>query len=131
MIPTALVVDDDPVIRAFLRLKLEAKGWNVREANNAAVGRAIFQQKRPHLVVLDLIMSNDDGLDAVHLARHIKDKHPEVALLVITGLESTKEIKNFMHKHGIELFGKSSEDPYCQHQFSRIDVLVAEVRAQH
>ena len=94
MIPTALVIDDDPVIRAFLRLQLEARGWNVREANNAAVGRAIFQQTRSNLVVLDLIMSNDDGLDAVHLARHIKDKHPEVALLVITGLESKKEIKN-------------------------------------
>jgi DNA-binding NarL/FixJ family response regulator len=87
--------------------------------------------KTPKLGSLDLIMSNDDGLDAVHLARHIKDKHPEVALLVITGLESKKEIKNFMHKHGIELFWKSSEDPYCQNLFARIDVLAAEVRAPH
>jgi CheY-like chemotaxis protein len=127
IVPTALVIDDDPVIREFFRLKLEAKGWSVREANNAALGCTIFQQTRPNLVMLDLVMSNDEGLDSMHLARLIKDDSPDVALLVITGLGSKKDIKNFMREHEIELYGKSPKDPYFQKMFARIDVLWAEV----
>jgi two-component system response regulator YesN len=127
MVPTALVIDDDQVIREFFRLRLEARGWNVREANNAADGRTIFQQKRPHLVMLDLVMSNDDGLDSLHFARLIKDDSPDVALLVVTGLGSKKDIKNFMREHDIELYSKSPRDPYFQQMFARIDVLCAEV----
>jgi CheY-like chemotaxis protein len=127
IVPTALVIDDDPVIREFFRLKLEAKGWSVREANNAAIGCTIFQQTRPNLVMLDLVMSNDEGLDSMHLARLIKDDSPDVALLVITGLGSKKDIKNFMREHEIELYGKSPKDPYFQKMFARIDVLWAEV----
>jgi DNA-binding response OmpR family regulator len=127
IVPAALVIDDDPVIREFFRLKLEAKGWSVQEANSAAVGYTMFQHTRPNLVMLDLVMSSDEGLDSMHLARLVKDESPDVTLLVITGLGSKKDIKHFMREHDIELYGKSSKDPYFQMMFARIDVLCAEV----
>ena len=123
MLPTALVVEDNSVVREFIRLKLETSGWKVREAEDAASGLNLFRQTRPHLVTLDLVMPNNDGFDGLHLARLISDEAPEVALLVVSGFGSQPDVKDFMEKHDLELFNKSPDDPTFKNLFSRTDVL--------
>jgi DNA-binding response OmpR family regulator len=127
MLPTALVIEDNSVVREFIRLKLETSGWKVREAGNATAALNLFRQMRPNLVTLDLVMPNNDGFDGLHLARLISDEAPEVALLVVSGFGSKPEVKDFMDQHEVELFDKSPDDPALKNLFSRTDLLFHEL----
>ena len=129
MLPRALVVEDNSEIREFIRETLETSGWKVSEAGNAGDALKQFQQQRPHLVTLDLIMPINDGFDSLQLARLINDEAPEVALLVVSAVASKQDIADFAHKHGFELFDKS--DPYLKNLFARIAVLLHELRSQN
>jgi len=129
MLPRALVVEDNPEIREFIRETLETRGWQVSEAENAGVALRQFRQQRPQLVTLDLIMPINDGFDSLHLARLINDEAPKVVVLVVSAVGSQQDIADFMHKHGIELFDKS--DPHLKDLFARIDVFFHEISSQN
>ena len=64
-----LVVDDEPPIRRFLRVALEAEGYHVTEASTAreAIDRTALDQ--PALVILDLGLPDRDGLEALRAIR--------------------------------------------------------------
>jgi PAS domain S-box-containing protein len=58
---TILVVDDDASTRKLLRQELEAKGFAVREAKDAADAIAQVQEIKPDLITLDVIMPDVNG----------------------------------------------------------------------
>lgn len=58
-----LVIDDTPSIRAFLRISLEAHGASVFEAGTAGEGLEISGRVKPDLIVLDLGLPDQDGLE--------------------------------------------------------------------
>jgi DNA-binding response OmpR family regulator len=61
MRPAVLVVDDNPDDRLSLSDLLAARGYDVREAGDAAAGLAIARESPPDLVILDVEMPGDDG----------------------------------------------------------------------
>ncbi|OYU27793.1 two-component system response regulator KdpE [Paucibacter aquatile] len=61
--PIALIVEDDASIRRFVRLALEAEGWQVHEASTVRQGLVDAGTRRPELVILDLGLPDDDGLN--------------------------------------------------------------------
>lgn len=56
-----LVIDDEIQIRRFLRITLEAEGFNVIEAESGRQGIQLCASRSPHLVVLDLGLPDMDG----------------------------------------------------------------------
>ena len=58
---TILVVDDDASTRKLLRQELEAKGYAIREAKDAADAIAQVQEIKPDLITLDVIMPEVNG----------------------------------------------------------------------
>jgi two-component system chemotaxis response regulator CheY len=125
--PTALVVDDDIVIRQFIRFTLETGGWKVDEAENAADGLKKVRELHPQLVTLDLIMPNNTGLDALHLARMLNDEAPEITLLILSAAGSNQDVKEFADKHELELFDKATVNTAFGNFFSRIENLFREL----
>ncbi len=67
----ALVVDDDPGIRALFHRALEDDGWVVAEAPDGARALALVQEHRPDLVLLDLLMPLMDGFEFLARFREI------------------------------------------------------------
>ncbi len=61
--PVALIVEDEPSIRRFVRMALEAEGWQVHEAETVRQGLVDAGTRRPDLVILDLGLPDDDGLN--------------------------------------------------------------------
>ncbi|MCV2351654.1 two-component system response regulator KdpE [Paucibacter sp. Y2R2-4] len=61
--PIALIVEDEPSIRRFVRMGLEAEGWQVHEAETVRQGLVDAGTRRPDLVILDLGLPDDDGLN--------------------------------------------------------------------
>lgn len=60
--PVAIVIEDEPQIRRFVRGALEGEGWIVHEAPGARQGLVEAGTRKPDLVVLDLGLPDGDGL---------------------------------------------------------------------
>ena len=68
-VPVALVVEDEPQIRRFVRTALESENWRVFEAGTLKEGLSEAATRRPDLVVLDLALPDGDGIDLVRSMR--------------------------------------------------------------
>jgi len=66
---TILIVDDDPSIRKFLRISLDAQGYRVREASGGVEALRQATTHRPDLVVLDLGLPDIDGQEVISQLR--------------------------------------------------------------
>jgi two-component system KDP operon response regulator KdpE len=60
--PVALLVEDEPQIRRFVRAALEDEGWQVVEAATSRHGLIAAGTRQPDLVVLDLGLPDGDGV---------------------------------------------------------------------
>lgn len=67
--PCALLVEDEPQIRRFVRAALEQEGWQVHESASMARGLIDAGTRRPDLVVLDLGLPDGDGIDFIQDVR--------------------------------------------------------------
>jgi two-component system KDP operon response regulator KdpE len=86
--PTALLVEDEPQIRRFVRAALEQEGWQVHEATSIERGLIDAGTRRPDLVVLDLGLPDGDGIDFITDVR----KWSAVPIIVLSArtMESEK-----------------------------------------
>jgi response regulator NasT len=85
--PTVLTVEDDPIIRADLRLVLEGAGFDVcADARDGVEAVELARRHEPDVILLDLGLPRLDGPDA---ARQILDERvvPIVALTGYSGGE--------------------------------------------
>lgn len=60
--PTALLIEDEPQIRRFVRAALEDEGWHVHEAATLQRGLIEAGTRQPDLIVLDLGLPDGDGI---------------------------------------------------------------------
>ena len=67
--PVAILIEDEPQIRRFVRAALEAEGWQVHEADTARRGRLDAGTRKPDLLVVDLGLPDGDGLDLIRDVR--------------------------------------------------------------
>ena len=67
--PVAVVIEDEPQIRRFVRAALEAEGWQVFEAATASRGLTEAGTRKPDLLVLDLGLPDGDGLELIRDVR--------------------------------------------------------------
>src|SRR5262245_37097030 len=81
---TALVVDDGAEARALLREKLAACGFRVAQARDAFHALERLPEVDPDVVVTDLRMPGQDGIDLVRRIREFSD----VPIIVITAYPS-------------------------------------------
>ncbi|QTN27235.1 two-component system response regulator KdpE [Rhodoferax sp. AJA081-3] len=67
--PVAILIEDEPQIRRFVRAALEAEGWVVHEADTAKRGLLDAGTRKPDLLVVDLGLPDGDGLDVIRDVR--------------------------------------------------------------
>jgi len=82
MKPKVMVVDDEAVIREFVRSILEKNGCDVSEAADAAALKDLYDGNQPDVVLLDLKLPDADGLT---LLPQVKKTWPEAEVIVLTG----------------------------------------------
>ncbi|MEO6919094.1 MAG: two-component system response regulator KdpE [Collimonas sp.] len=63
--PIALLVEDEPQIRRFVRAALEDEGWQIFEAPTMQRGLIDCGTRKPNLVILDLGLPDGDGVDFI------------------------------------------------------------------
>jgi len=77
-----LVIDDEALIRETIRIKLEQSGHEVIEAANGVEGLRALEDGRFDLVVTDIIMPEQEGIETI---RKIRDRDQRVAIIAISG----------------------------------------------
>jgi DNA-binding response OmpR family regulator len=84
-----LVVDDDPTVSDVVRRYLERAGLAVTLAADGPAALEAFAERRPDLVVLDLMLPGIDGLEVCRRMRALAD-HIPVVMLTALGEEADR-----------------------------------------
>jgi DNA-binding NtrC family response regulator len=77
-----LAIDDEPAMTEWLKMVIEAEGYEVRTALIGTRGEEIFKQWHPDVVVTDLMLPDLDGIQLLRKLKEI-DAWPEI--IVISG----------------------------------------------
>ncbi len=77
-----LVVDDEPQLRALLRLILAREGHDVREAADGEGALQALEEAPADLVLCDLFMPERDGLETM---RELARTRPALPVVVMSG----------------------------------------------
>jgi len=95
---SVLVVDDDPQSLDFVRTTLERSGADVAIAASAREGRDHFMQHPPDVIVSDLMMPEEDGLEFIREVRRADDRRgrttPAAALTALARAEDRRRALN-------------------------------------
>ncbi len=82
--PRVLVVDDEEPVRALLSEYLESRGFETAQAADAEQALEALSRRQFDLVLSDIQMPGRNG---IALLAEIRRKHPETAVLMLTGCE--------------------------------------------
>ncbi len=80
-----LVVDDELLIRDLLYDFFSSQGWDISIAENGEKALQIIESTPIDVVLTDIKMPSMDGLQ---LTEHLKDSHPEIPVVLMTGFPS-------------------------------------------
>lgn len=81
---SVLIVDDEAQIRKFLRISLEAHGYQVREARLGEAGLELCVEENPDLVILDMGLPDIEGTEFIARLR----EWSQTLILVLSVRES-------------------------------------------
>lgn len=94
VIPTLLVVDDDPDVLLLLQVQLEADGFRVIAAERAQRALQLIQHKLPHLAVIDLMMP---GMDGFALAKRLR-QFTDLPIIMLTAIDAEeRKVEGLTH----------------------------------
>jgi DNA-binding NtrC family response regulator len=77
-----LIVDDDARIRDLFRMWLERAGFEVYEAENGRKGVEVQQETPVDLLICDLIMPVQEGIETI---TRFRNDFPEIGIIAISG----------------------------------------------
>ena len=112
-----LVVEDDPQVRGMLVRALTYEGFEVEAAEDLATASSALRARPPDLVLLDLLLPDEDGLELCRRARAAGDAVP---ILVVTARDDIED-----RVEGLD----AGADDYLVKPFSTAE-LVARVRSR-
>ncbi|HBR67210.1 MAG TPA: response regulator [Opitutae bacterium] len=88
---TALIVDDEPHIRMYLKLILKKVGFKTFiEAKNGQEGIDLYKSRKPDLVLLDVNMPVKEGMEALD---EIMEFDPTAVVVVTSSVASRQAVE--------------------------------------
>lgn len=97
-----LIVDDDPAVARMLQRIIEEKhlGVVVGRSTDGPSGEQAALQMRPDIVLIDLLMPLQDGLETI---RHLRDQGFDGAFVMLSQV-ADKELVASAYKMGVEFY---------------------------
>lgn len=90
-----LVIEDEAHIAEGLKLNLVLKGYDVRISVDGIIGLQDWKERRPDLIVLDVMLPGIDGLSVLRNIR-LEDEHVPILILSAKG-DSDDKVKGFSY----------------------------------
>jgi CheY-like chemotaxis protein len=80
--PSVLVIDDNDPFRSTTALWLRRHGYQVVEAANGKEGVKALETMVPDIILTDILMPEQDGLETIQMVRK---KHPKIRIVAMSG----------------------------------------------
>jgi DNA-binding response OmpR family regulator len=77
-----LIIDDDEQMRDLLCKAMHWAGFEVGAAENGRLGQQLFEERPADLIITDLIMPEQEGLETIRI---LKQGYPAVKIIAISG----------------------------------------------
>jgi CheY-like chemotaxis protein len=77
-----LVIDDDHLVRYALAKVLQRNGYDVVTASDGKRAMTVFRDEAPDLVITDIIMPEQEGIETIGLLRR---ERPDIKIIAISG----------------------------------------------
>jgi len=90
-----LFIEDEMRLQNTMKSVLESAGYDVFVAFDGEVGMKTMEDKKPDLVLLDLILPKKDGYDVLEFMKS-KAELASVPVIVLTNLEEKFDIEKTM-----------------------------------
>ena len=84
-----LIIDDEAAVRESLETLLSLEGYRIDTAPDGEAGLAVLGQKSYDLVLLDLALPGQNGIE---ILAHIRDRHPELPVIMITAYGTVNNV---------------------------------------
>ncbi|HBT97558.1 MAG TPA: two-component system response regulator [Desulfobulbaceae bacterium] len=106
MVANVLLIDDETDFLAVMAERMAARGLRVSTAASARNGLAQAEEGDFDVIVLDLAMPEMDGVEAL---RRLKEKKPEIEVILLTGHASVKQGIEAMKLGALDLLEKPAD----------------------
>ncbi|MDT0556381.1 response regulator transcription factor [Patiriisocius hiemis] len=90
-----LLVDDEPDILEIVGYNLTSEGYKVTTAENGIEAISIAKKLKPHLIILDVMMPEMDGIEACEKLRAIPDLSETVITFLTARGEDYSQVAGF------------------------------------
>jgi len=103
-----LLVDDNKDIQKINKEMLERRGdYEVRLAMNLAEAREQIEERRPDLIILDIMLPDGSGLDFIKELRHENNfKYKDIPVLLLTALGDSVDVVKGLNTGGDDYLSK-------------------------
>lgn len=91
--PSVLIVDDDDQMRRLMRATMEKAGYLVSEGRSGREGLLRYRATPPDVVVMDILMPDKDGLEAII---ELRREFPDAKVIAITGGTVKMNVPDFL-----------------------------------
>ena len=101
--PRVLLLDDNPALLGWLEIVLHDAGLHTVAVGTAAEARNEVAARRPDLAMLDVVVPDGDG---VSLAMELRERAPGLQIVLMTGIELSREEMHLCERHDIPVLRK-------------------------
>ncbi len=92
---TALIVDDEAHLRAYLKLILKQLGFEeIYEASNGEEGIELYKRWKPEFVLMDVNMPVKEGIEAL---KEIIEFDPDAVVVMASSVASRQAVENSLN----------------------------------
>ena len=107
---SVLLVEDDPATREVVAKALNSAGWQVAEAEHGRQGIESLEEKKPDLILLDLMMPVMDGFEFLAELR-FNQEWRYIPVIVLTAKDLSEEERRELNGKVERVYEKSSCSP--------------------
>ncbi len=105
-----LVIEDDPEIRTLIAYFLKKENYEVEVCDNGLDGLKILGKFEPHLIVLDLMLPNLDGMSFTDMVRTMPEKYGNPYIIMLTAKTEVEDVLKGLNT-GADDYMKKPFDP--------------------
>jgi two-component system response regulator YesN len=108
MLPSVMIVEDDPAIREVYVIKFELEGHPIKGAENGKEALALLDEFQPDIILLDMMMPVMGGLDFM---RHFHNRQSDTEVIVFSNMSAPDQIKDALALGARDYWIKSDYTP--------------------
>ena len=112
-----LIVDDALIMRMRIKEIAQQAGWEIAgEASNGAEAVQLFDQEKPDLVTLDIVMPVMDGVVAL---KHMLASDPSACVVMISAVDQKAKLKECIESGAVDFIVKPFDKMRLRRFFDR------------